>query len=103
MSQLPYSISFGKGVHTNTLEISGNLVINHIEKIYKEIAEKIDFSRNLNITIQSVENIDITFVQLVLALKKEYSEKQLSLEVVIDLPEDLWTLLKNAGIKTKFN
>jgi ABC-type transporter Mla MlaB component len=102
MSKLPYSVSFGKGISANSLEINGNLVINHIDKIYREISEKIDFSKPLNISVQNVENIDITFIQILLSLKKEFEEKKLELQISVDLSDDLWSLLKNAGIKQQY-
>jgi hypothetical protein len=97
MAATPYSISYSKGTTANLIEISGSLVINHIEKIHAELLRTIDLTKNLKITVCQAEAIDITFIQIILALKKQYKLSELELSVVFDLSDDTWNLLNNAG------
>jgi anti-anti-sigma regulatory factor len=97
MPQSPFSINISKGTNANIVEITGSLVINHIEKIYHDLSTNIDFSKNLKVVLDQVENIDITFVQLLLSLKKQFGKSGLELTLQSKLSDDMWLLLNNAG------
>lgn len=97
MAQLPFSINFIKGTTANIVEIGGSLVINHIEKIFSDLSRNVDLTKNLKLVINEVEGIDITFVQLILGLKKEYSLSGKELTIECQLSDDSWALLNNAG------
>lgn len=102
MAQSPFSIVLSKDANANTVELSGSLAINHIEKIYDELSNHIDLAKNLQINVKAVENIDITFIQVLLSLKKEYNDLGLTLNISMDLSDDSWSLLHNAGFKNQF-
>jgi hypothetical protein len=97
MAQLPFSINFIKGTTANIIEIGGSLVINHIEKIYSDLSRNIDLTKNLKLVVNEVESIDITFVQLLLGLKKEYAISGNELTIDCHLSDESWALLNNAG------
>jgi anti-anti-sigma regulatory factor len=97
MAQTPFSINFSKGTNANIVEITGSLVINHIEKIYHDLSTNLDFSKNLKVVLDQVDNIDITFVQLLLSLKKQFGKSGLELTLQSKLSDDMWLLLNNAG------
>ncbi|MFT3741014.1 MAG: hypothetical protein QM786_19870 [Breznakibacter sp.] len=102
MAQLPFSIIHNRGANTNTLDISGSLVINYIEKIYDALSNDIDLTKNLNIRVKDVESIDITFIQVLFSLKKEFDDLGLTLNISLGLNDDSWSLLQNAGFKNQF-
>jgi anti-anti-sigma regulatory factor len=97
MPQSPFSINISKGTNANIVEITGSLVINHIEKLYHDLSTNLDFSKNLKVVLDQVENIDITFVQLLLSLKKQFGKTGLELTLQSNLSDDMWLLLNNAG------
>lgn len=82
---------------------SGSLIINYIEKIYDEIKETINEMKPLSIEISNPDNIDITFVQLIVSIKKTYSKAGVSLNVDAELKDDIIQLLDNSGLKNELN
>lgn len=102
MSQSTYSIQLMKGSTHNTLELSGNLVINHMESIYKDLKASIDFSKKMILNVTQVKGIDLTGVQVLMSLKKEFESKGQSFELNITLTEEQQHLLDNAGFSSKF-
>lgn len=103
MSQSPYTISLTKGTSFNTLELNGSLIINHIENIYSELKEKIEFSKKHVVELKSVDGIDLTIIQLLLAMKKEFASYGTDFEVKLDLSEEHVQLLKNSGFDSQFH
>lgn len=102
MSQSPYSIQFLKGTSHNTLEISGNLVINHIEAIYKDLKNSMDFSKKLILHATQIKGIDLTCIQVFLAIKQEFESRSIPVEIKIDLSEEQQHLLDNAGFRSNY-
>ena len=103
MSQNPYSINISKGTSSNTMEISGSLIINHIESIYTDLKGSLDFSKKHIIKLVEVESIDLTFIQMLLSLKKEFANYGTDFEIKLDLTEEHEALLKNSGFETQFH
>lgn len=102
MNQSPYAIQFMKGSLHNTLELSGNLTINHIESVYKDLKGSIDFSKKTILNINQVKGIDLTCIQILISLKKEFKENGLPIEINLHLTEDQQHLLDNAGFSSDF-
>ena len=102
MSQSSFSIVYSKGPGSNNIEVMGSLVINYIDKIHQELSNHVDLSKGLNIVVKKVENIDITFVQLLLSLQKEFNGLNLPIAISMELGDDSWSLLQNAGFKNQF-
>jgi hypothetical protein len=97
MSQAPYTISYMNGPRSNTFELKGALVIIHIENIYGAILSKLDVSKNVEMFITEVTSIDITFLQLIISLKKTLIAQGNEFSLTHQLSEDHMLLLKNAG------
>jgi anti-anti-sigma regulatory factor len=103
MIDTPFKVIISKSTAFNTFEINGSLVISHIESIYKELKEKVDFSKKHIIEVDKVDVIDLTFVQLLLALKKEFIEYGTDFEIKLSLNDEQQQLLKNSGFETQFH
>lgn len=102
MNQSAYAIQFMKGSVHNTLELSGNLTISHIESVYKDLKGSIDFSKKTILNINQVKGIDLTCVQVLISLKKEFEDNRLPLEINLQLTDDQQHLLDNAGFSSNF-
>lgn len=101
MSQVPYTISYMNGPHSNTFELKGALVINHIENIYSAIQSKLEETKNVEVIVSDVTSIDLTFIQLLLSLKKTLAANQAEFRLSCQLTEDQTQLLKNAGFENQ--
>ncbi len=85
------------------LTCSGNLIINHIEKIYAELQESLSCDQPISIVIDNPENLDMTFVQLVLAIKKSVLEKGKTFTIKTTIKDDLKLLVEKAGLEKELN
>ncbi len=98
-----YEISISEKEGRDELTCKGSLIINHIEKIYAELREKLKFDKAMTVVIDNPESIDITFVQLVISLKKTFAEKGLEFTVKSSLKDDMVQLISKAGLNKDLN
>ncbi len=80
-----------------TLQFSGNLIINYINDIKLNVEKLNVFDSNINVKLTQVDNLDFTFVQLLLSMQKTLTDVRYSFSVSSKLNEDLTNLLINAG------
>ena len=59
--------------------------------------------KKVSITVNDVENIDLTFVQLLQSIKNSGVKNGFEVEVSLKLPDDLSSLIKNAGFGSFLN
>lgn len=97
-----FSIDIKQHDHGQEIIFSGELVINHVNGIKEELMCSIDFERAINMRVINPASIDITFIQLVLAIKKAYEDNGINCEVQGKLNEDTFNLLANSGFKNLF-
>lgn len=84
------------------IEISGDLIINHIEKIKVELDSVIDFSKDLVLKLDNPSSLDITFIQLVLSLKRSFQKNEKKLTFMGSFNDEISGLLTNAGLQDLF-
>ena len=97
MEKKPLEIKFKDEPQKLTVKFSGNLTINYVEEIVTTIKDKVDFKKSLHINISNPDNIDLTFIQLVISLQKTYLNKKLDFSVSAKIKDDLTLILTNAG------
>ena len=93
----PFEIKIREKSGLQTVKFSGNLVINYIGEIAKTVNEKVDVSKAVHVDIASPENIDLTFIQLILSLQKTCLNNSVEFTVSSKIKDDLKLLLANAG------
>ncbi len=104
MEKKPFEIKFKDDQKKLTIKFSGSLVINHIEDIITTIKERVDFTKNLHINISNPDNIDLTFIQLVISLQKTSLNKEIDFSVSAKIKDYLNLILTNADFnKIIFN
>ncbi len=86
-----------------TVEFSGNLIINYINDIKLSVEKLNVFNSNINVKLTRVDNIDFTFIQLLLSIKKTLETKKYSFSISSELNEDMSNLLINAGFNKLMN
>jgi len=102
MEKKPFEIKFKDDKKKLTIKFSGSLVINHIEDIISTIKDRIDFTKDLHLNISNPDNIDLTFIQLVVSLQKTVLNKNLDFSVSAKIKDDLSLILTNAGFNNIF-
>lgn len=98
-----YTIAISDSDSQSELKFSGNLIINHIEKIYAELKEKLTIDKPISVVIDNPENMDITFVQMLLSIKKACTEASKEFKVTTVLKDDLKQLIEKAGLNKELN
>jgi len=103
MDKLPYDIRVVDEEKKVSIRFSGQLIINYIEKIVEEVKKNITLEKDLEVVIDNPEAIDVTFIQLILALKTTYSNRDQKMTISSSLSEELKTLIVNSGFYNVLN
>ncbi len=85
------------------ITLSGQLTINVIIKLVDEIKDLLKNASNVNIHVKEVENMDLTFIQMLFAIKNSGKKENFKVKVDMDLSEELTLLIKNAGFYNTLN
>jgi hypothetical protein len=96
-----YAIQHSKKEGVIEIHASGNLIINHIEKIHADLRGIITADDSVTICIDDPENIDITFVQEVISIRKTVLSRGKEFKVTATLKDDLSQLIEKAGLLTE--
>lgn len=81
-----------KDQKTTLLVYSGELSFNHIHHIYNETATLIKVNPEAEVLIEDVDLLDLSFIQLLISLKKTYQTK-----ISFNINEDLTDLIQVSG------
>lgn len=86
------------------LTIGGFLVVEQAQQIKKEL---VDVQKNLSgalcVDILEVDDIDISFVQLMVAFTKKMKESEIKFSLKWNLDEEQQLLFKNVGLSYELN
>ncbi len=93
----PFAIQLVDNADDQAITFSGNLVINHIDKIASKVKEITNTKKSLEIIVDKCEGIDITFIQLIIALQKTWMQNGLEFSVQARIKEEHTRLIENAG------
>lgn len=85
------------------LNFSGQLTIAQIQKIKDAVGEKVDFTKDIQVEVENPENLDITFLQLLQSLKITAEANKRQFSVSATLPNELESLVSNAGFADLLN
>jgi anti-anti-sigma regulatory factor len=103
MTDKPFTVKFRSNHAQQTVEFTGNLIINHIEEILEKVKKKIDSSKTLCVKITEPENIDLTFIQMVISLQKTWQKNGHDITIETTIKEDIKLILNNSGFNLFLN
>lgn len=92
-----------KKVRKVKVEIEGDLSIINIYKVKKEIISVFENFDVVDINLDKIVNMDMSCVQLLLAVKMYYSSLDKEITLRINLPEELKSVIANSGFKSLIN
>ena len=92
-----FKVKYSNKKDLNEAVFSGQLTINNIDKIKEDLKKHLKINKSLNLITKDVENMDLTFVQLILSLIKSGKKGGYEVNTSIDIPNDTRLLLANAG------
>lgn len=85
------------------LRIEGELTLNTIEETLAEVKAIVDEHQNLLIELRQIDNLDLTGVQLLYAIKKTAEASKKTINYSIELPDELSTIINHAGFNDLIN
>jgi anti-anti-sigma factor len=90
----------GKGKSENevTLIIQGELIIDNAQKLKEFLLEKMGKYNHFILTINKVDSIDLSAVQVLHRFVQDVKQMDKSIEASIDLPEDSKSLIVKSGL-----
>jgi len=97
MSMDNYNIKYNNKKGALSIVFSGQLTINNIDKIAESLKSNLKKIKSVNISTDNVENIDLTFIQLLHSIIKSGKETGFEVNTSVNVPNDLKLLLTNAG------
>jgi anti-anti-sigma regulatory factor len=83
-----------------TIHLEGDLGINNSVAIKKSIAEMSFTGETVAIQIKNVERLDVTFLQILRALKTSLEKDGKKTDIISEIPKDIELLLLNTGFET---
>ncbi len=93
-----YSISKEKNNETLEVILDGDLNLDNIIEIKNTLSEFDVVENNVKIIIKS-QNLDLSFVQVIKVFEKKLEGLNKSIEVKLEIPENVSELLGTVGIK----
>ncbi len=103
MDNLPYTVIHDELPEQTIIRFSGQLIINHIEKIVEVVKSGLKTDKDLQIEIDNPESVDVTFIQLVLALKATLAANGKATNINAELKPEVQALIKNSGFQYVLN
>ncbi len=83
------------------ITIEGELILQNAGELKKLIQKNISGLDSAKIIIKNVDQTDITFIQIIEALKKQFKSHGQKLTIETEYPYDVKNLLTNAGFEAK--
>lgn len=93
-----YSLAVASDGGKKTFTFGGDLVINHIDKMAAEVRGALAEPADVSVVVDTPTNIDMTFLQLVVALRHSCSAAGKTFSVSASLKDDLRELVAKAGL-----
>ena len=82
-----------------SLKIGGLLVVEYAQHIKKELVDTLDnLNEIMEIKIGEVDDIDVSFIQLIIVYTKRITEKGIKFNLKWELEEDQRLLFENVGL-----
>ncbi len=103
MDNLPYTVILDELPEKTMMRFSGQLIINHIEKITEVVKEGFKADKDLQVEIDNPESVDVTFIQLILAVKATLNANGKKLFVNAECKEEIQKLILNSGFQYVLN
>ena len=75
----------------------GELEIENISLILEEVKTLLKNKKKIEIEINNTGNIELSFLQLLIAIKKTCNKQKATLKISFNIPEETESLLNSAG------
>lgn len=102
MENLKFQISSDEKGLVSRLSIGGLLVLDNAQKIKQELIGILHkMSHSVQIEIDEVDNIDLSFIQLIVSFTSNLTENGVKFSINWNLDDDQRTLFENVGLSNE--
>ncbi|MBQ3636607.1 MAG: STAS domain-containing protein [Bacteroidales bacterium] len=98
-----YGIEVKEEGGKRTVKFTGDLVINHADKMAAELKEKLSPASDLKVEVSDPSNIDMTFIQMVVAMRHACEGAGKKFEIATSIKDDLKQLILKGGFEKEMN
>lgn len=104
MENFIFQKTLGEQGRIVSIEISGLLILENSQELKKEFLGVIDcLSNQVKISVSNVSDIDLSFIQLLMAFIRQMNVAHLAYQFEWNLDEDQKTLFENVGLSNELN
>lgn len=102
MENLKFQISSDEKGLVSRLSIGGLLVVENAQKLKQELLGILHkLSNSVQIEIDEVDNIDLSFIQLIVSFTSQLNENGIKFTIKWNLDDDQRTLFENVGLSNE--
>lgn len=87
-----------KNKPVSVVSLEGDLTISNVADARNKIVSMLEGCQDVDIKVHSVENIDLTFLQLLYSIKKTLKAGEKDINISLDLGDDLKKLVDRSGL-----
>lgn len=98
MKDITIDLKVNKKAKTAEIKMKGQLNISNISFVYDELSKTLS-SKKITLSIDEVDDIDVSFIQTLESFKSKCKESNIELNLTSILNDDLTALLTRAGLQ----
>lgn len=95
---LKYTQSEIKSKNSSQILLTGSLVLGEVENVLEKLKVAVEKYSKIELQLRSIDEIDMSGVQLIIAFKKKMNKLNKTVSIVIELSEEKEKLLERAGL-----
>ena len=85
------------GIKFTKITIEGELTLSNALAVKEELITLLNKNDSLEVDCKSIQQIDLSGIQLLLALKQSAISQNKTIKLECDLPDDISKIIKNSG------
>lgn len=85
------------------LTLEGDLYLQNAHAIWAELQKELEDCPHLHVEVENVTDFDLSAIQMLIALEKDFLARGHKMSMHFDLPYELKALLENAGMESIIN
>ena len=103
MKEYQIKLTNNKKTKAVGIELTGHLNVASIDGINTEINSAIKNSKKVDLRITNVDDADLSFIQLLVALRQHCGTSKVDFNIDLDINNETLELFKRAGFAKTFN
>lgn len=85
------------------LVLEGDLYLQNAHAIWTQLLREVENCPHLQIDVENVTDLDLSAIQMLVAIEKDFTARGHKMSMHFDLPYELKALLENAGMESIIN